>query len=1086
MTRSTSADIPDATLQELLIQRDQQLAALHESTSWRITAPLRWAVSALKRLLRKPAAALPHTKVPLREYAQWVRDFDSPNDEVCANLKVQIEGFAVLPLFSILLPCPSISLQDAAALDLLEATLASVRQQIYPNWELCITVDAPASAALQVLLRRSAQAEPRIKLAYVPATGAGSTLAQLSNHALSMVSSTVDNPSAWVVRLNATDLIAVKAINTLATAINDDEHCKIIYADEDVLDAGGQRAGPYFKCDWNPDLHLSHNLIGRFGIYRTALVQALSGYVDNSASCPDWTIAMDFDLSLRCMERVQAEQISHVPQVLFHARQHGLSGSSSIEGVLHVQDTATAAAPASAAGKLVLEAHLQRSGVAASVDNMSHGYRIRYDLPEQPLVSLIIPTRNGLDLLRQCIDSIQQKTTYPQFEIIVVDNGSDDPDALAYFKQIATEANIRVLRIDAPFNYSALNNAAVKVAKGALVGLINNDIEVISPDWLDELVCHALRPGVGAVGARLWFPDDTLQHGGVVLGIHGWAAHAHNHFPRGSLGYKGRMALAQNFSAVTGACLLVRKSSFEAVGGLNEDALKISCNDVDFCLKLQKIGLRNIWTPFADLYHHESATRGFEDTPAKKARFASELAYMQRHWAAELQNDPAYSPNLTLSAQDFGLAWPPRGRMQTRLATAAPAQSGLPPLYARLATLSRGRLRVAYFAENVQSSTFRYRAANMAEVLNTPSADGSAQALHTSAACFVVDDLKYAAHIAHIVRNADVLVISRARFDAGLAGLVQAFKSQGKKVWFDLDDLVVDPAAIALIMDTLGQAATDDNLNYWHSVVGRMAQAVRLCDGVITTNAYLANKLQAWQGQGVPNKAFPVKVVPNFINQAQWQVSEPLYLQKKASGFAVGVCTAGERIRLGYFSGSASHNRDFAMIVPALEAVMAADPRVELLIVGHMDMAVACGPHSLLNSHFAERVIKHGFTDYLTLQELIASVDFNLIPLQSNDFTHCKSELKYFDAAAVGTLSLASATYAYTHAIRHGENGYVVADDAWEAALHLAIAQRGNYAAMAQAAYQDVQTRFLWCQQRAALLQALDFNNTTVLKELKP
>ena len=1047
-------DLSAAVLQQLLAQRDQQLEAIHASTSWRITAPLRWTVGALKRLLRKPAAALPPTKALPRDYAQWVREFDSPNDEVYANLKAQIEGFAVLPLFSILLPCPSISLQDAAALDLLEATLASVRQQIYPNWELCIAVDAPASAALQALLTRSAQAEPRIKLAYVPATGAGSTLVQLSNHALSMVSSAVDNLSAWVVRLSATDLISNEVINTTTIAINEGENYQIIYADEDVLDADGQRSDPYFKCDWNPDLHLSHNLIGRFGIYRTALVQALNGYVDNSATCPDWVLAMDFDLSLRCVEQVQAEQICHVPQVLFHARQRGLSSAKGLEGA------ATAATPASAAGRLALEAHLQRSDMAARVDSVGHGYRIRYALAEQPLVSLIIPTRNGLHLLRQCIDSIQQKTTYPQFEIIVVDNDSDDPNALDYFKQIATEPNVRVLRIEAPFNYSALNNAAVKVANGTLVGLINNDIEVISPDWLDELVSHALRPVVGAVGARLWFPDDTLQHGGVVLGIHGWAAHVHNHFPRGSLGYKGRMALVQNFSAVTGACLLVRKSSFEAVGGLNEDALKISCNDVDFCLKLQKIGLRNVWTPFADLYHHESATRGFEDTPAKKARFASELAYMQRHWAAELQNDPAYSPNLTLSAQDFGLAWPPHGWMQTRLATAAPAQSGLPPLYARLATLSRGLLRVAYFSENVHSSTFRYRAANMAEVLNAPTSTAASQ---TSAVCFFSDDLH---HSAAIAAGADVLVISRARYDTALAELVYQFKAQGKQVWFDVDDWVFDTQAIDVIIKTLGQESSDEVLNYWYGVVGRMAQALRLCDGAITTNDYLADKLRLFLTAPARDH---VKVIPNFINQAQLEVSEPLYQRKLAAGFL-----PAETIKLGYFSGSATHNLDFALIATALAVVMTEDSRVQLVLVGPLDVEMAMG--AKFAAQFASRITQHDLTDYLTLQRLITEVDFNLVPLQNNEFTNCKSELKFFDAAAVGTLSIASPTFAYAKAIRHGENGYLAADDAWEAVLKLAIESRAqpvHYAALAQAARETVAMQFVWQQQRSVLLQAL-------------
>ena len=1070
-SRQLTSAADTAFLQSQLAVREQQLADLRASNSWRLTAPLRWLTQLAQRLRRMMSAKtiyIPADSEVKRDYAEWIRHFDSPNVEVSANLHAQVAGLAELPLFSILLPCLSPKLVD------LEATIDSVRQQIYPNWELCVAVVNEVDGDVRALLARTSRAEPRIKVSFVASAG---SLAALTNHALHMVSSEAHNPSLWVLRLNATDLIANSAIYSPAKVINEHKNCQIIYADEDVLDAAGQRSEPYFKCDWNPDLHESHNLIGRFGLYATALARAVGGYGVDSDE------VMDFDLSLRCVERVQAEHIRHVPQVLFHARLHTQVQVPAQGLAVTERATLSAAGRATDAGKLALDAHFRRQGILAKSENLGYGYRTRYALPTVfpilPLVSLIIPTRNGLALLRQCIDSIVQKTTYSRYEIVIVDNGSDDPATLDYFKTLAEAENIQILRIDAPFNYSALNNTAVKAAKGELIGLINNDIEVITPDWLGELVSHALRPGVGAVGARLWFPDNTLQHGGVILGIHGWAAHAHNHFPRGSLGYKGRMALTQSFSAVTGACLLVRKSSYEAVGGLNEDALKISCNDVDFCLKLQKIGMRNVWTPFADLYHHESATRGFEDTPAKKARFAGELAYMQQHWAAELHNDPAYSRNLTLSAQDFGLAWPPRVAEGER---PVQVQAGVAPLYERLASLGRlvgvseGQHRIAYVAENIHSSTFRYRAANMAEVLNAPVVELVAGAVQTSAACFFSGDLYHAASIA---QYADSLVVSRYRYDAKIADLIGLFKAQGKHVWFDIDDWVFDTSAIDLIVESQGQTATDEVLNYWYSVVGRMAQTLRLCDGAITTNAFLAGKLrQCIDGA--------VHVVPNFINAAQWQVSEPMYQRKLAAGFV-----QRERIKLGYFSGSASHNRDFALIAPALEVLLLSNPQAELVLVGHLDLEVALGEAvgARFRRQFEGQITQHGFTDYLTLQALIADVDFNLVPLQSNDFSHCKSELKYFDAAAVGTLSIASPTHAYAAAIRHGENGYLAADNDWLAVLQQALVLRGQhdqYAAMAQSAYHDVQTRYVWREQRMAILSALDLKHQNTISPLKP
>ncbi len=387
-------------------------------------------------------------------------------------------------------------------------------------------------------------------------------------------------------------------------------------------------------------------------------------------------------------------------------------------------------------------------------------------------------------------------------------------------------------------------------------------------------------------------------------------------------------------------------------------------------------------------------------------------------------------------------------------------QPGIPSLDERLTTLSKGHQRIAYFAENVHSSTYRYRAANMVEVLNVPALVEEAQ---TSAACFFSDDMH---HSTAIATGADVLVISRARYDTALAILVQQFKALGKKVLFDVDDWVFETQVIDLIIQTLGQDGSDEVLNYWYGVVGRMAQTLRMCDGAITTNDYLADKLRQFL---VGSAKDHVKVIPNFINQAQLDVSEPLFQRKLAMGFL-----PAETIKLGYFSGSATHNLDFALLAPALAVVMKADPRVHLVLVGPMDVEKAMG--AKFAAQFASHITHHGLTDYLTLQQLIADVDFNLVPLQDNEFTNCKSELKFFDAAAVGTLTIASPTFAYARAIQHGVNGYLAADNAWEAVLKRAIVERVqavHYATLAIAAHQTVRKQFVWQQQRVAILQAL-------------
>nr|AGC71889.1 lipopolysaccharide biosynthesis protein [uncultured bacterium A1Q1_fos_4] len=387
---------------------------------------------------------------------------------------------------------------------------------------------------------------------------------------------------------------------------------------------------------------------------------------------------------------------------------------------------------------------------------------------------------------------------------------------------------------------------------------------------------------------------------------------------------------------------------------------------------------------------------------------------------------------------------------------------------------SKAVRRIAYFAENDCSSTYRYRAANMAAVLNDATLKVSDnQELHASAACFYSADLPE--HAQQIAECADILVISRARYDENLAHLVHLFKEQHKRVLYDIDDLVFDVDEIDLIIDTLGQAATDEVLNYWFSIVARMGKALRMCDGAFTTNNFLARKLQHF----LPPTA-SVHVVPNFINQKQSETSQLFYQRKLDNMFA----TNG-RIKFGYFSGSATHNKDLALMAPALVQLMLMNEQVDLLLVGHVDIALAFGSDfsKMVSNEWAHRVTLIPFTDYLTLQSLISEVDFNLVPLQSNDFTNCKSELKFFDAAAVGTPTLASPTFAYEHAITHTKTGYLVEDSAWLKELSNAANFRINdvhgYATMAQAAHAEVQQRYIWNTQREAIFKALNIKPAT-------
>ena len=449
----------------------------------------------------------------------------------------------------------------------------------------------------------------------------------------------------FVALLDHDDELAPTALYFVALALNKNRDLQLLYSDEDKLEEHNRRFEPYFKSDWNPELFLAQNFVSHLSVYRTDLIHRIGGFRIGFEG------SQDYDLTLRCIEQIRPEEIEHLPWVLYHWRAGDQSTASNPTAKPYAQEAARRA----------VQEHLKRTGIAGTVVP-SHGVYLqtKYALPnERPMVSIIIPTRDQASALKKCVDSIFEKTDYPAYELIVLDNESYDAEALEFLAELKKRDGVRVERIDDAFNYSRLNNRGVELSRGSFVALLNNDVEVLHADWLTEMVSRAMQPKVAMVGARLWYPNGTIQHGGVILGAGGIAGHAHAGLRRGEPGYFARAHLAQDVSAVTTACALVKREVYLQVGGFDEN-LAVTFNDVDFCLRLREAGYRIVWTPYAELIHHESASRGFDNSAPKQVRFLAEVDYMKSKWGDILQRDPFYNPNLSLDENLFTLAFPPR------------------------------------------------------------------------------------------------------------------------------------------------------------------------------------------------------------------------------------------------------------------------------------------------------------------------------------------------------------------------------------------------------------------------------------------
>jgi O-antigen biosynthesis protein len=561
-----------------------------------------------------------------QDYERWMERY-TPTAEMLKQMTVTAQSWLYQPVVSIVMPVYN------PPLAFLRAAIESVLAQAYPHWELCIADDASDDLEVLELLSQFAAQDSRIKVTFRERNG---HISAASNSALELAR------GEYIALLDQDDLLAPEALYEVVALLNQHPQADLIYSDEDKLNDQGQRVQPFFKPDWCPDSFLSRMYTCHLGVYRRSLVEAIGGFRTGFEG------SQDYDLVLRLTE--QTQQIFHLPRVLYHWRHHASSAASS-----------TTAKPyaATAAQRALLEA-CQRRGEPARevvVNPETPGvYLVRYQLQHHPLVSIIIPTRNLGSVLDQCLQSIFEKTTYPHYEVILIDNGSDELETLQLIADWETRQpdRLKCYSLNIPFNYSQINNLAVSEAAGDHLLFLNNDIEVIAPDWIEAMVEQAQRPSVGAVGALLLYPDQTVQHAGVVLGIGGVAGHSHKYFPNGQTGYFSQLAAVNNYSAVTGACLMCRREVFEQVGGFDE-SLAIAFNDVDLCLRIRQAGYNNLSLPHARLYHHESRSRGTEDTPEKRSRFYYELDYMKQKWADLLQQDPCYSPHLSLEREDYSI-----------------------------------------------------------------------------------------------------------------------------------------------------------------------------------------------------------------------------------------------------------------------------------------------------------------------------------------------------------------------------------------------------------------------------------------------
>lgn len=570
---------------------------------WRVT----WIE--MKRYMVMGTAAEPENL-----YQMWIENNEPSKEELEEQRNTK---FKINPKISIIIPMYN------TPINFFEELVNNLIDQTYANWELCLADGSPEK---NEKLEKIYKKDERIKYKFI---GENKGIAGNTNEALSLVT------GDFVALLDHDDLLPIFSLYEIVKCINENPDVEFIYTDEDKFEKlGGKRYDPYFKSDFAPDTLRANNFICHFSVFKKELMDKLGGFRSK------YDGAQDYDILLRMSE--ETNNIIHIPKILYHWRVHSLSTAKS---------GGTAKPYAYEAGIKAIQDHIDRIGLKGTVEsgNTLGTYKVNYEIQGNPKVSIVIPNKDYVKTLKVCINSIKKLTTYENYEIIIVENNSEENETFEYYKKIDGKDKIKVVYFpEKEFNYSKIINFGVKNSTGDYIVQLNNDTELLTPNWLQEMLGFAQRDDVGAVGAELFYPDNTIQHAGIIIGIGGVAGHVFKNLPKGIHGYFSKDAMIQNLSAVTAACIMTPKSIYDEVGYMDEK-FKVAFNDVDFCLKIRQTGKLIVYNPYVQFTHYESKSRGFEDTPEKKKRFQSEVDRFHDKWQSVLdKGDPYYNINLRL------------------------------------------------------------------------------------------------------------------------------------------------------------------------------------------------------------------------------------------------------------------------------------------------------------------------------------------------------------------------------------------------------------------------------------------------------